>query len=336
MNNYPLRFHACRVMVAVFTALWMPLTVMSEILVQEDIRTRLIMLTGDEYYAAVEEALQLPEESFSDLLSSLSRSPEYSLDRLVASILGARAKYPEKAEQFDRHRRHSLMNPDMSARHGRPRYSLWQSAEPPEIHPLIFETLIKVDLPPNADIRPGFDSAIRKPNPNNIPFLVYLTRSRDFRYLAYVNMAVEGHPAERDRVRPVVIHLYKEYRESENIENAAAAVRVLRHFGTQHDFLTLKSLRDYESRLMPKQSLVVREREDVDTMVVDAERAYSILQKRIEQAQQVDVPNTEVEDIRSELADAEIVLQESRRQQQAHVLWYYLEDSINVLGGDSN
>jgi hypothetical protein len=236
-----------------------------------DLRQRLVENTGAEYAAARDEVLVLPHDTFADLLFLLRLSPEYSLEHILSLILEARANHPEVATHFDGNLQHTLANPDMRGRHGRPIYRLWSSREPKEVHPLIYEALIKLDLP--YQVRRDIRMRTSLPNPDNIPFILHFATEYSPGVLYDLVAVTEGYPEERERLRPLALQMYKEHRQQGNV-GVRGVIGMFRSFGTPEDLEILRELREYERELMPAQGIVIGNWDEVGSTMYNARREY--------------------------------------------------------------
>jgi hypothetical protein len=294
-----------------------------------DLRNRLVEKDGEEYVEARDAALQLPEGTFNDLLFLLRLSPDYSLEQILALILEARAEHPEESARLDGDLQYMLDNPDMTGRHGGPIYRPWKSREPKELHPLIYEAIIKLDLP--GAVRYDIHSMTFLPSPDNIPFILYFAKHQSPGALSWLITATEGYPEEREWLRPLAVQMYKEHREQGDVAGGGGVVGMFRGFGTPEDLEILKQLRDYEEALMPQQGFTLEDRATLHAPLRQARAEYKQRKTDLQIAEREGAPQEVIAQREQQIAEIEPVLRERERQYYAKLLWDQLEEYIQRL-----
>jgi hypothetical protein len=295
-----------------------------------ELRAQLVEARNDDYIAVRDEAMALPKESFDDLLFLLRLTPEYSLERTLALILEARAAHPEEAARFDRELRHMVENPTLwVSRSGQPLYHVWASREVNEVHPLVYEAVLKLDLPALARI--DVFSLARSPNPENIPLILHYAKHHGIGALSWLPTATEGFPEEREWLRPLTLRMYKEDREKRNVAGAYAVVGVFRRFGTHEDLDVLKHLREYERELMPQQGFTLDDRRTLYLPLEESRRMYTSARTDMERAEREGAPAHVLEQLQQRLVELEAHVLERQRQFDAKLLVDHLDRAIERL-----
>jgi hypothetical protein len=295
-----------------------------------ELRAQLVEARNDDYIAVRDEAMALPKESFDDLLFLLRLTPEYSLERTLALILEARAAHPEEAARFDRELSKMVENPTLwGSRSGAPIYHSWTNVEVNEVHPLVYEVVVKRrDLP--GPVRFDVRGMTNAPNPGNIPFILFMAKHYGPGVLFDLVAATEGYPEEREWLRPLAVKLYKEHRDRGNV-GGAGAFAMFYSFGTAEDLKILRELRDFEAELLPAEGIVIADRREVGRARVAATDEYERRKVEMEQAEREGVPESVIERRREALMQAEVVAREAIRQRDGNYLWRRLNESIQRL-----
>lgn len=289
----------------------------------QGLQRRLVESMGDEYIAVRDEALALPGGSRAVLLASLRAGEEYSLERVLALILEARSTRPDHAAEFDANLAHAVENPDMGSRSGRPLYRIWTSSLPKEQHPFAFEEMIKLKTPVGAV------NMIRTPILDDIPFWLYKATHEGIGAVGGLVRATEGHPEERDRLRPIVLGLYRSARAAGEVETVVGVYYMFRAFGTDADLRILEELRDSE------RDVVWQELEDAAQARLRASQDYDHAVRALQEARATGADDAAIAERQVAVDDANRRVDgaESRRK-KLNRMWDAINSNISHLQRD--
>lgn len=303
------------------------------------LRTVLFETTGQAYLEARQEALEFSDEQFAKLLSPWRKGARDSVPRLLADILMVRRSEPDGAKAFDAMLAEGIANPDMKSRSGRPRYRFGIPALPFELDPLVFEAVLKLDLP--WLVQRPLIGGLKRPNPVNIDRHLALLR-------ADVSEGVKGkavyalgwitrdHPDNRI-IAPIVqqykqrrqdaSYLYKRFAASGFPERVA-----LTWLGTPEALEALEDLIIFEQIQLPLQGLQPWNDPDSAGQRSILRVRKAALNRRL-LAERKTLTATQTDQIKQEISDLDEPIAEAHKRVHAKLLWdelHRLRDQVKA------
>lgn len=219
------------------------------------LRQRLIETTGQAYVEARDQVLAMPVDQRDTLIADMRSSASSLRERVAGLFLQTRAQHPQPASDFDAKIAEGVTNAPRNRKGGR-EYRFSVGYEEHNNHPLVFEAIIKLDLPGG---KVGLLSRFNHPwpvNPLNIEPLLLILESNDPPGLRGLTAFVIGQFAARypdPRVAPALKAAYIAERTADPlamIDKADDLALGLRYVGTADAHQAILELIQFEQGFM--------------------------------------------------------------------------------------
>lgn len=295
-----------------------------------ELQAQLVNLSGPDYVTTRGIALSLPSAEFALLLTQLESASAVSQEQLLADVLRTRRENQPAAAEFDARLEESLSNPGKS-RSMRPSYTAWWPRDRFEIDPLAFEAILKLDLPDS--LQNSFSTKINGSNSANIDRILLLARLGRGSCSGLADAAA-GRPDEQARITPILVDLYKSWREQGRLVDTISPILV--RFGGQLQLQALHEMVAFEEQVLPAQGLVPWSDATLESDTLAADTQEREARRALNLAVRQQKPQPVIDGLR---AAHEASLEQQRliwRRQAAKVMWDQLQSAVTTLEAQLN
>jgi hypothetical protein len=309
-------------LLAVVAGLGRPATAQAVI---ADLRTNLLSTAGQPYVEARQQALALPSAALADLIALLELADPISQDHIIAAALRARSEHPETADEFDQHLQESIDHPDTKNCSGRPLYSGWFPEGRLDLDPLVFEAILKLELP--GDMSGSFMDGFMHANPANINPLFYFTTHGKEGTAFYLAWAAADNVSEQARITPILVQIHKTLREQGSLYGCA--IHPLTAFGGPQQLAALLQIKAFEQTQMPAQGVTPWSDPNIDADSTAASIQRQAIAHSLESTQ--GQPAAVLANLQQQLEQADAQVELCRKRLYARGLWQDLNEGIEKL-----